>query len=146
MLLSRSADTDLCFSVFLLRIGKRQHFDKLERRRGVHCFVSADEVFSRYLVEENQQLFSLFVEDYDTTSFGLVGTTAFCLIQQKRSFDNQQMLYLVFTSRCISKIAKRRHLIKLTRHRFIAKGISRWKNAYAYQQMNSSKSFSSRSY
>ncbi|KZV28603.1 hypothetical protein F511_34145 [Dorcoceras hygrometricum] len=87
MLLSRSADTDLCFSVFLLWIAKRQRFDKLERRRGVHCFVSADEVFSRYFVEEVQQLLSLFVEDCDTTAFGLVGTTAFCLIQQKRSFD-----------------------------------------------------------
>ncbi|KZV52951.1 hypothetical protein F511_33593 [Dorcoceras hygrometricum] len=61
-------------------------FDKLERSRGVHCFVSADEVFSRYFVEVVQQLLSLFVEDCDTTSFGLVGTTAFCLIQQKRSF------------------------------------------------------------
>ncbi|KZV23555.1 hypothetical protein F511_37102 [Dorcoceras hygrometricum] len=56
MLLSRSADTDLCFSVFLLRTAKRQRFDKLERRRGVHCFVSADEVFSRYFVEEVQQI------------------------------------------------------------------------------------------
>ncbi|KZV52734.1 hypothetical protein F511_16949 [Dorcoceras hygrometricum] len=56
MLLSRSADTDLCFSVFLLRIGKQHRFDKLERRRGVHCFVSTDEVFSRYFVEEVQQL------------------------------------------------------------------------------------------
>ncbi|KZV58604.1 hypothetical protein F511_12444 [Dorcoceras hygrometricum] len=131
--------------VFLLRIGERQRFDKLERRRGVHCFVSAEEVFSRYFVEIVQQLLSLFVEDCDTTAFDLVGTTAFGLIQQKHFFVNQQMLYLVFTSRCISKIAKRRHLIKLTRHRFIAKGISRWKNAYAYQQMNSSKRFSSRS-
>ncbi|KZV21184.1 hypothetical protein F511_25954 [Dorcoceras hygrometricum] len=87
MLLSRSADTDLCFSVFLLRIGERQRFDKLERRRGVHCFVSADEVFSRYLVEEFSSWLSLFVEDCDTTAFGLVGTTAFGLIQQKRSFD-----------------------------------------------------------
>ncbi|KZV25430.1 hypothetical protein F511_19810 [Dorcoceras hygrometricum] len=75
-------------SVFLLRIGKRQRFDKLERRRGVHCFVSADEVFSRYLVEEFSSWLSLFVGDCDTTAFGLVGTTAFCLIQQKRSFDN----------------------------------------------------------
>ncbi|KZV53544.1 hypothetical protein F511_19481 [Dorcoceras hygrometricum] len=48
-----SADEQI---VFLLRIGKRQRFDKLERRRGVHCFVSADEVFSRYFVEEDQQL------------------------------------------------------------------------------------------
>ncbi|KZT75395.1 hypothetical protein F511_47580 [Dorcoceras hygrometricum] len=56
MLFLRSANTVLCFSVFLLRIGKRQRFDKLERRRGAHCFVSADEVFSRYFVEEVQQL------------------------------------------------------------------------------------------
>ncbi|KZV19834.1 hypothetical protein F511_34842 [Dorcoceras hygrometricum] len=111
----------------------------------MHCFVSAEEVFSRYFVEVVQQLLSRFVEDCDTTAFDLVGTTAFCLIQQKRFFVNQQMLYLLLFSRCISKIAKRRHLIKLTRHRFIAKGISRWKNAYAYQQMNSSKRFSSRS-
>ncbi|KZV24072.1 hypothetical protein F511_26938 [Dorcoceras hygrometricum] len=134
---------------------KRQRFDKLERRRGMHSFVSADEVISRSFLQEIISWLSLFVESCDTTAFGLVGTTAFGLIQQKRSFDisagsysdfNQQMLYLVLTSRCISMIAKRRHLIKLTRHRFIAKGISRWKNAYAYQQMNSSKRFSSRSY
>ncbi|KZV19691.1 Transcription elongation factor S-II, central region domain containing protein [Dorcoceras hygrometricum] len=56
MLLSRSADTDLCFSVFLLRIGERQRFDKLERRRGVHCFSSAEEDFSRLFVEEVQQI------------------------------------------------------------------------------------------
>ncbi|KZV17485.1 hypothetical protein F511_40002 [Dorcoceras hygrometricum] len=112
----------------------------------VHCFVSADEDFSRLFVEVVQQLFSLFVEESYTTAFDLVGTTAFGLIQQKRFFVNQQMLYLVFSSRCISKIAKRRHLIKLTRHRFIANGISRWKNAYAFQQMNSSKRFSSRSF
>ncbi|KZV50525.1 hypothetical protein F511_14169 [Dorcoceras hygrometricum] len=91
----------------------------------VHSFVSADEDFSRLFVEVVQQLLSLFVEDCYTTAFDLVGTTAFGLIQQKRFFVNQQMLFLVFTSRCISKIAKRRHLIKLTRHRFIAKGISR---------------------
>ncbi|KZV41291.1 hypothetical protein F511_40903 [Dorcoceras hygrometricum] len=35
-----------------------ERFDKLERRRGVHCFGSADEVFSRYFVEEVQQLLS----------------------------------------------------------------------------------------
>ncbi|KZV30837.1 hypothetical protein F511_36967 [Dorcoceras hygrometricum] len=34
----------------------RQRFDKLERRRGKHSIVSADEVFSRYFVEEVQQL------------------------------------------------------------------------------------------
>ncbi|KZV49889.1 hypothetical protein F511_40961 [Dorcoceras hygrometricum] len=44
------------FQRVLLRIGKRQRFDKLGRRRGVHCFVSADEDFSRYCVEEVQQL------------------------------------------------------------------------------------------
>ncbi|KZV58331.1 hypothetical protein F511_32207 [Dorcoceras hygrometricum] len=56
MLLSRSADTDLCFSVFLLRTAKRQRFDKLERRRGVHYFSSAEEDFSRLFVEEVQQM------------------------------------------------------------------------------------------
>ncbi|KZV37982.1 hypothetical protein F511_09802 [Dorcoceras hygrometricum] len=108
---------------------KRQRFDKLERRRGVHCFVLAEEVFSRYFVEVVQQLLSLFVEDCDTTAFDLVGTTAFGLIQQKLFFVNPADALLVFISSCISMIAKRRHLIKLTRHRFIAKGISRWKNA-----------------
>ncbi|KZV19213.1 hypothetical protein F511_09954 [Dorcoceras hygrometricum] len=72
----------------LLRTAKRQRFDKLEQRRGAHCFVSAEEDFSRLFVEEVQQFLSLFVRDCDTTAFGLVGTTAFCLIQQKRSFDN----------------------------------------------------------
>ncbi|KZV40129.1 DEAD (Asp-Glu-Ala-Asp) box polypeptide 3, Putative [Dorcoceras hygrometricum] len=106
--LSRSADVVVAISryrfvlqrVFLLKTAKRQRFNKLERRRGVHCFVSADGVFSRYFVEEVQQLLSLFVEVCDTTAFGLVGTTAFGLvgttafglIQQKRSFCQ--------TSRC----------------------------------------------
>ncbi|KZV53144.1 hypothetical protein F511_16479 [Dorcoceras hygrometricum] len=58
---------------------------------------------------------------------------------------NQQVHYMMLTSRCFTKIAKRCRLNKLTRHRFIAKGISRWKNAYAYQQVISSKRFSSRS-
>ncbi|KZV18605.1 hypothetical protein F511_42033 [Dorcoceras hygrometricum] len=44
------------FQRVLLRIAKRQRFDKLERRRRVHSIVSADEVFSRYFVEEVQQL------------------------------------------------------------------------------------------
>ncbi|KZV14844.1 TRAF-like family protein [Dorcoceras hygrometricum] len=35
---------------------KRQRFDKLERRHGVHSFVSADEVISRSFLEEVQQL------------------------------------------------------------------------------------------
>ncbi|KZV28166.1 hypothetical protein F511_13189 [Dorcoceras hygrometricum] len=109
---------------------EQHRFDKLERRRGMHCFVSADEDFSRLFVEVVQQLLSLFVEDSYTTSFDLVGTTAFGSIQQKRSLEisadgysvsNQQMLYLLLSSRCFMKIAKRRHLIKLTRHRFIAK-------------------------
>ncbi|KZV32042.1 hypothetical protein F511_38430 [Dorcoceras hygrometricum] len=125
MLLSRSADIVLSLQRVFTKKCKRQRFDKLERRRGMHCFVSADEDFSRLFVEVVQQLLSLFVEDYDTTAFDLVGTTAFGLFQQKRFFVYQQMLYLLFFSRCISKIAKRRHLIKLTRHRFIAKGISR---------------------
>ncbi|KZV37981.1 hypothetical protein F511_09801 [Dorcoceras hygrometricum] len=145
MLLSRSADIVLSLQRVFAKKCKRQRFDMLERRRGVHCFVSAEEVFSRYFVEVVQQLLSLFVEDCDTTAFDLVGTTAFGLIQQKRFFVNPADALLVFISSCISMISKRRHLIKLTRHRFIAKGISRWKNAYAYQQMNSSKHFSSRS-
>ncbi|KZV38740.1 hypothetical protein F511_26802 [Dorcoceras hygrometricum] len=68
----------------------------------VHSVASADEAISRYFVEEISSWLSLFVEDCDTTAFGLVGTTAFCLIQQKRSFDkpaeallgvNQQMYF-----------------------------------------------------
>ncbi|KZV28643.1 hypothetical protein F511_34085 [Dorcoceras hygrometricum] len=51
-----AASTVLSFSVFLLKIAKRQRFDNLERRRGVHSFISADEDFSRYFVEEVQQL------------------------------------------------------------------------------------------
>ncbi|KZV06931.1 hypothetical protein F511_45587 [Dorcoceras hygrometricum] len=46
-------------------------------------------------------------------------------------YFNQQMM---LTSRCFTKIAKRCRLNKLTRHRFIAKEISRWKNTNAYQQ------------
>ncbi|KZV18064.1 Arginyl-tRNA synthetase, class Ic isoform 1 [Dorcoceras hygrometricum] len=56
MLLSRSADTDLSLQRVFAKKCKRQRFDKLERRLGVHCFASADEVFSRYFVEEVQQL------------------------------------------------------------------------------------------
>ncbi|KZV48825.1 photosynthetic NDH subunit of subcomplex B 1, chloroplastic [Dorcoceras hygrometricum] len=103
MLLSRSADIVLSLQRVFAKKCKRQRFDKLERRRGVHCYESAD--------------------DFDKPADALLGV--------------YQQLYF--------KIAKRRHLIKLTRHRFIAKGISRWKNAYAFQQMNSSKRFSSRS-
>ncbi|KZT76597.1 pentatricopeptide repeat-containing protein-like [Dorcoceras hygrometricum] len=145
MLLSRSADIVLSLQRVFAKKCKRQRFDKLERRRGVHCFVSADEDFSRLFVEVVQQLLSLFVEECDTT--------AFCLIQQKRSFDISADSYsdfisadalLVVASRCFTKIAKRCRLNKLTRHRFIAKEISRWKNAYAFQQMNSSKWFSRR--
>ncbi|KZV26847.1 hypothetical protein F511_43048 [Dorcoceras hygrometricum] len=44
---------------------------------GVHCFVSADEYFSRYFVEEFSSWLSLLVEDCDTTAFDLVGTTAY---------------------------------------------------------------------
>ncbi|KZV44803.1 hypothetical protein F511_09846 [Dorcoceras hygrometricum] len=76
MLLSRSADTDLSLQRVFLRSSKRQRFDKLERRRGVHSFVSADEVISRSFLEEIQQLLSLFVE-VATTAFDLVATTAF---------------------------------------------------------------------
>ncbi|KZV55085.1 hypothetical protein F511_30547 [Dorcoceras hygrometricum] len=133
MLLLRSADIVLSLQRVFAKKCKRQRFDKLERRRGVHCFVSADEVFSRYFVEEVQQLLSLYIEDCDTTAFDLVGTTAFWIDSAEAFlFSIQQMLYLLLSRRCIYKIAKRRHLIKLTRHRFIAKGISRWKNAYAF--------------
>ncbi|KZV23533.1 hypothetical protein F511_36230 [Dorcoceras hygrometricum] len=66
------------------------------------------------------------------------------------SKSNQQMLLRSADERFeISAdtlfIAKRRHLNKLTRHRFIAKEISRWKNTYAYQQMISFRCYSSRS-
>ncbi|KZV57735.1 hypothetical protein F511_21786 [Dorcoceras hygrometricum] len=97
----------LQFSRYLLE-ELQQFFVKiqqmLERRRGVHCFVSAEEMFSRLFVEVVQQLLSLFVDDCDTTAFVLVEATAFCLFQQKCSFDisadsygdfNQQMLYLL---------------------------------------------------
>ncbi|KZV40347.1 hypothetical protein F511_14917 [Dorcoceras hygrometricum] len=95
MLLSRSADIVLSLQRVFAKKCKRQRFDKLERRRGVHCFVSADEVFSRLFVEVVQQLLSLFVEDCDTTAFDLVGTTAFGLIQQKRFFVNPADALLV---------------------------------------------------
>ncbi|KZV21237.1 hypothetical protein F511_23192 [Dorcoceras hygrometricum] len=49
----------------LLRSSKRRRFDKLERRRGVHSIVSADEVFSRYFVEEVQQLVTHAVSLFD---------------------------------------------------------------------------------
>ncbi|KZV37583.1 hypothetical protein F511_42683 [Dorcoceras hygrometricum] len=79
MLLSRSADIVLSLQRVFAKKCKRQRFDKLERRRGMHCFVSADEDFSRLFVEEVQQLLSLLVEDCDTTAFDLVGTTAYWL-------------------------------------------------------------------
>ncbi|KZV35299.1 hypothetical protein F511_41300 [Dorcoceras hygrometricum] len=121
--------------------------------------ISADtflEEFSSWLVFLLKMMIRqrLTFELVGTTAVELVGTTAFGLIQQKRSLvvsadgysdSNQQVLYLLSSS-CILKIAKRCRLNKLTRHRFIAKGISRWKNAYAFQQMNSSKRFSSRSF
>ncbi|KZV31858.1 hypothetical protein F511_33071 [Dorcoceras hygrometricum] len=56
MLLSRSADTVLVIQRVLLRTAKRQRFDKLERRRGMHSFVSADEVFSRSLLKKFSRL------------------------------------------------------------------------------------------
>ncbi|KZV53669.1 hypothetical protein F511_38947 [Dorcoceras hygrometricum] len=69
-----------------------------------------------------------------------------CISADSYSVFNQQVLYVLLTSRCYTKIAKRCRLNKLTRHRFSAKGISRWNNAYAYQQVISSKRFTSRSY
>ncbi|KZV06850.1 pentatricopeptide repeat-containing protein-like [Dorcoceras hygrometricum] len=69
MLLSRSADIVLSLQHVFAKKCKRQRFDKLERRRGMHCFVSADEDFSRLFVEVVQQLLSLFVGDCDTTAF-----------------------------------------------------------------------------
>ncbi|KZV48230.1 hypothetical protein F511_43972 [Dorcoceras hygrometricum] len=58
------------FQRVLLRSTKRQRFDKLERRRGVHSFVSADEVISRSILEEFSSWLSIFVGDCDTTAFG----------------------------------------------------------------------------
>ncbi|KZV46129.1 splicing factor 3B subunit 1-like [Dorcoceras hygrometricum] len=56
MLLSRSADIVLSLQRVFAKKCKRQRFDKLERRRRGHCFISADEDFSRLFVEEVQQL------------------------------------------------------------------------------------------
>ncbi|KZV50589.1 hypothetical protein F511_17176 [Dorcoceras hygrometricum] len=90
--------------------------------------ISADSLLKKF-----SSWFSLFVEESYTTSFKLVGTTAFwidsaeaffrdfsrCIVSADGYSDSiQQMLYMLLSSRCISKIAKRRHLIKLTRHRF----------------------------
>ncbi|KZV15591.1 hypothetical protein F511_43128 [Dorcoceras hygrometricum] len=74
---------------------QRQRFDKLERRRGKHCFVSAEEDFSRLFVEVVQQLLSLFVEESYTTAFDLVGTTAYCLRVFSRSFISADALHVV---------------------------------------------------
>ncbi|KZV17949.1 hypothetical protein F511_10778 [Dorcoceras hygrometricum] len=56
MLLSRSAGTDLSFSVVLLRSSKRQRFDKLERRRwSALLHISRyylEVIISRYILEE----------------------------------------------------------------------------------------------
>ncbi|KZV16895.1 hypothetical protein F511_33674 [Dorcoceras hygrometricum] len=74
----------------------------------VHSIVSADEDISRYFLRRVQQLLSLFVEDCDTTSFDLVGTTAFGSIQQKRSLETsadvlyQQTATVSSISRCTS--------------------------------------------
>ncbi|KZV49280.1 hypothetical protein F511_38136 [Dorcoceras hygrometricum] len=63
MLLSRPASIVLSLQRVLLRSSRRQRFDKLERRRGVHSFVSADEVISISFLEEISSWLSLFVED-----------------------------------------------------------------------------------
>ncbi|KZV16682.1 Exocyst complex subunit Sec15-like family protein [Dorcoceras hygrometricum] len=70
MLLSRPASTGLSLQRVFAKKCKRQRFDKLERRRGVHCFVSADEVISRRFLEEFSSWLSIFVEDCETTTFG----------------------------------------------------------------------------
>ncbi|KZV52439.1 hypothetical protein F511_21621 [Dorcoceras hygrometricum] len=87
MLLSRLTDTVLCFSVLLLRIGNDSVLiswnDVVEYTvsfQQMKC--SADTLLKKF-----SSWLSLFVGDCDTTAFGLVGTTAFGLIQQKRSFD-----------------------------------------------------------
>ncbi|KZV48408.1 putative protein phosphatase 2C 57 [Dorcoceras hygrometricum] len=95
MLLSRSADIVLSLQRVFAKKCKRQRFDKLERRRGVHCFVSADEDFSRLFVEVVQQLLSLFVEECDTTAFDLVGTTAYWLRVFSRSIISADALHVV---------------------------------------------------
>ncbi|KZV30637.1 hypothetical protein F511_11154 [Dorcoceras hygrometricum] len=95
MLLSRSADIVLSLQRVFAKKCKRQRFDKLERRRGVHCFVSAEEMFSRYFVEVVQQLLSRFVEDCDSTVFGLVGTTAYWLRVFSRSIISADALHVV---------------------------------------------------
>ncbi|KZT76302.1 hypothetical protein F511_46674 [Dorcoceras hygrometricum] len=85
---------DLSLSCFAKKC-QRQRFDKLERRRGMHCFVSADEDFSRLFVEVVQQLLSLFVEESYTTAFDLVGTTAYWLRDFSRSIDSADALHVV---------------------------------------------------
>ncbi|KZV54139.1 hypothetical protein F511_09974 [Dorcoceras hygrometricum] len=62
MLLSRPASTVLSLQRVFAKKCKRQRFDKLERSRGMHSFISADEVFSRLFVEEVQQLENALVD------------------------------------------------------------------------------------
>ncbi|KZV23732.1 hypothetical protein F511_26499 [Dorcoceras hygrometricum] len=56
MLLSRPASSVLCFSVFCYRLLNDSVLISWNDVVGVHCFVSADEDFSRYCVEEVQLL------------------------------------------------------------------------------------------
>ncbi|KZV26951.1 ethylene-overproduction protein 1-like [Dorcoceras hygrometricum] len=92
MLLSRSADIVLSLQRVFAKKCKRQRFDKLERRRGMHCFVSADEDFSRLFVEVVQQLLSLFVEDCNTTAYWL-RVFSRSIISADALLVVQQMLY-----------------------------------------------------
>ncbi|KZV23415.1 dynein heavy chain [Dorcoceras hygrometricum] len=93
MLLSRSADIVLSLQRVFAKKCKRQRFDMLERRSGVHCFVSAEEDFSRLFVEEVQQLLSLFVGDYDTTAYQLRVFSRSIISADALHVVVQQMLY-----------------------------------------------------
>ncbi|KZV34090.1 hypothetical protein F511_05772 [Dorcoceras hygrometricum] len=89
-------------------------FDALEEREVVAEFEYLRECWPIVLICLNNSA-EAFLRDFSRSIVSAVG-------------------YMMLTSRCFTKIAKRRHLNKLTRHRFIAKEISRWKNAYAFQQ------------
>ncbi|KZV17929.1 gibberellin 2-beta-dioxygenase 1 [Dorcoceras hygrometricum] len=92
---------------------------------GMRSAVERFEIFSRYILHNSAD--ALFKAYQQTVG----SSTAYSFQQMATVNFNHQ---IILTSRCISKTTKRRYLNKLTRHRFNAKGISRWKNTYAYQQ------------
>ncbi|KZV17245.1 hypothetical protein F511_24037 [Dorcoceras hygrometricum] len=87
------------------RSAKRRRLDKVERRRCWNDVVGMPRQRSADAFMKNSA--EAFFRDFSR-----------CFVSADGYSDsNQQMLYLLF-SRCISKIAKRCRLNKLTRHRF----------------------------